>query len=39
VVFIYLYLKDEVMEKVSKRSHDSHQTLTSMKTKHQTQRN
>jgi hypothetical protein len=31
VIFIYLYLEDEVMNKVPKRSHDSHQTLTSMK--------
>jgi hypothetical protein len=31
VIFIYLYLEDEVMDKVPKRSHDSHQTLTSMK--------
>jgi hypothetical protein len=31
VIFIYLYLEDVVMDKVSKRSHDSHQTLTSMK--------
>jgi hypothetical protein len=31
VIFIYLYLIDEVGDKVSKRSHDSHQTLTSMK--------
>jgi hypothetical protein len=29
VIFIYLYLKDEVMDKMSKQSHDSHQVLTS----------
>jgi hypothetical protein len=30
VMFIYLYLSDEVMDKVPKQSHDSHQALTSM---------
>jgi hypothetical protein len=30
VIFIYLYLSDEVMDKVPKQSHDSHQALTSM---------
>jgi hypothetical protein len=30
VIFIYLYLSDEVVDKVSKQSHDSHQALTSM---------
>jgi hypothetical protein len=30
VIFIYLYLGDEVMDKVLKQSHDSHQALTSM---------
>jgi hypothetical protein len=29
-IFIYLYLSDEVVDKVSKQSHDSHQALTSM---------
>jgi hypothetical protein len=28
--FIYLYLSDEVANKVLKQSHDSHQALTSM---------
>jgi hypothetical protein len=31
VIFIYLYLSDEVMEKVPKQSHNSYQALTSMK--------
>jgi hypothetical protein len=31
VIFIYLYLSDEVMDKVPKQSHNSHQALTSMK--------
>jgi hypothetical protein len=31
VIFIYLYLCDEVGDKVPKKSHDSHQALTSMK--------
>jgi hypothetical protein len=31
VIFIYHYLKGEVMDKVPKQSHDSHQTFTSMK--------
>jgi hypothetical protein len=31
MIFIYLYLKDEVVDKVPKRSHDSQQTLKSMK--------
>jgi hypothetical protein len=31
VIFIYLYLSDEVVDKVPKQSHDSHQALTSMK--------
>jgi hypothetical protein len=30
MIFIYLYLSDEVMDKVPKQSHDSHQALTSM---------
>jgi hypothetical protein len=30
VIFIYLYLSDEVMVKVPKQSHDSHQALTRM---------
>jgi uncharacterized protein YutE (UPF0331/DUF86 family) len=30
VIFIYLYLSDEVVDKVLKQSHDSHQELTSM---------
>jgi hypothetical protein len=30
VIFIYLYLSDEVMDKVPKQSHDSHEALTSM---------
>jgi hypothetical protein len=30
VIFIYLYLSDEVMDKEPKQSHDSHQALTSM---------
>jgi hypothetical protein len=30
VIFIYLYLSDEVVDKVLKQSHDSHQALTSM---------
>jgi hypothetical protein len=30
MIFIYLYLSDEVVDKVSKQSHDSHQALTSM---------
>jgi hypothetical protein len=30
VIFIYLYLSDEVVDKVPKQSHDSHQALTSM---------
>jgi hypothetical protein len=38
LIFIHLYSKDEVMDKVLKRSHDSNQTLTSIKTKHETQR-
>jgi hypothetical protein len=29
VIFIYLYLSDEVVDKVLKQSHDSHQALTS----------
>jgi hypothetical protein len=29
MIFIYLYLSDEVMDKVPKQSHDSHQALTS----------
>jgi hypothetical protein len=29
VIFIHLYLRDEVMDKVPKRSHNSHQALTS----------
>jgi hypothetical protein len=31
VIFIHLYLSDEVVDKVPKQSHDSHQALTSMK--------
>jgi hypothetical protein len=31
VIFIYLYLSDEVVDKVPKQSHDSLQALTSMK--------
>jgi hypothetical protein len=31
VIFIYLYLEDEVVDKVPKGPHNSHQTLTSMK--------
>jgi hypothetical protein len=31
VIFIYLYLSDEVMDKVPKQFHNSHQALTSMK--------
>jgi hypothetical protein len=31
VIFIYLYLSDEVVDKVPKISHDSHQALTSMR--------
>jgi hypothetical protein len=30
VIFIYLYLSDEVVDKVPKQSHDLHQALTSM---------
>jgi hypothetical protein len=30
VIFIYLYLSDEVMDKMPKQSHNSHQALTSM---------
>jgi hypothetical protein len=30
VIFIYLYLSDEVVDKVPKQSHNSHQALTSM---------
>jgi hypothetical protein len=30
VIFIYLYLSDEVVDKVPEQSHDSHQVLTSM---------
>jgi hypothetical protein len=30
VIFIYLYLSDDVVDKVPKQSHDSHQALTSM---------
>jgi hypothetical protein len=30
VIFIYLYLSDEVVDKVPKQSHDSHQALTSI---------
>jgi hypothetical protein len=30
VIFIYLYLSDEVMDKVPKQSHDSHRALTIM---------
>jgi hypothetical protein len=30
VIFIYLYLSDEVMDKVLKQSHNSHQALTTM---------
>jgi hypothetical protein len=30
VIFIYLYLCDEGVDKVPKQSHDSHQALTSM---------
>jgi hypothetical protein len=30
MIFNYLYLSDEVMDKVLKQSHDSHQALTSM---------
>jgi hypothetical protein len=30
VIFIYLYLSDDVVDKVLKQSHDSHQALTSM---------
>jgi hypothetical protein len=30
VIFIYLYLSDEVVDKVPKQSHDSHQAVTSM---------
>jgi hypothetical protein len=37
--FYLSLLKDEVMDKVPKQSHDSHQALTSMETKHQTRRN
>jgi hypothetical protein len=35
--FYLSLLKDKVVDKVAKRSHDSHQALTSMKTKHQIQ--
>jgi hypothetical protein len=31
VIFIYLYLSDEDVDKVPKQSHDSHQAFTSMK--------
>jgi hypothetical protein len=31
MIFIYLYLGDEVVDKVLKQYHDSHQALTSMK--------
>jgi hypothetical protein len=31
MIFIYLYLRDEVVDKVPKQSHDSHQVLTRMK--------
>jgi hypothetical protein len=31
VIFIFLYLGDEVMDKVPKQSHDSYQALTGMK--------
>jgi hypothetical protein len=31
VIFIHIYLSDEVVDKVPKQSHDSHQALTSMK--------
>jgi hypothetical protein len=31
MIFIYLYLGAEVLNKVPKQSHDSHQPLTSMK--------
>jgi hypothetical protein len=31
MIFIYLYLCDEVVDKVLKQSHDSHQALTSLK--------
>jgi hypothetical protein len=30
VIFIYLYLSDEVVDKVLKQSHSSHQALKSM---------
>jgi hypothetical protein len=30
VIFIYLYLSDEVVDKVPKQSHESHEALTSM---------
>jgi hypothetical protein len=30
VIFIYLYLRDEVVDKVPKQSHDSHRALTSI---------
>jgi hypothetical protein len=33
VIFIYLYLSDEVVDKVPEQSHDSHQELTSMQQK------
>jgi hypothetical protein len=38
VSFIYLYLSDEVVDKVLKQSHDSHQALTSMQQKIHTTR-
>jgi hypothetical protein len=31
VIFIFLYLGDEVMDKVPKQSHDSYQALIGMK--------
>jgi hypothetical protein len=37
--FYLSLLKDEVMDKVPKQTHDSHQALTSMERKHQTQHN
>jgi hypothetical protein len=37
--FYLSLIKDEVVDKVLQRSHDSNQALTSMKTKHQTRHN
>jgi hypothetical protein len=37
--FYLSLLKDEIVDKVPKQFHDSHQALTSMETKHQTRCN